>query len=500
MTDLVARALDDGGLPASVTPARIRAYLRARGIQCTPRQARELHDRLAREPAADGETLGSRLAAARTARGLTRMELARIAGCSESYLSYLEGDARSPSDTLLAALADAVRREPAWLRTGEESAETRRIAQTLRRAWRAFRAADWAEVDRQVDQLLDASPHHRPDRPPRRPLRRDELDEALLLRGRSLSATGRDEQAIEVLAPLVRRVLAGESDVPPVLLGQGYVRALINAADGNQQALAEAALAGQQLLNSSADERNDDWWRLAATLMGINDKVSLAGLGVAQGEWWLSQLGTDGEGRHPSGAAALYWNLSLLDVQLGRRDEALSKMARAVDLNDAVRYPVDGARVRLAQAFVLLAVPSRASEAVAVLESCREEIDSHGHPVDRQHWTLLRAAAELATGAPAIARRLAGCLDEEATEPQVRLQATLLVGDTYLAEGRRDEATAVFERAREMLSASAASPSWAHLWRDLGDRWTQVGSAPAAADAYRHALNLMHIGPSLPPH
>src|SRR5690349_17165206 len=112
LTDVVARAVDDGDLAATVTAARIRSYLRARGIRCTPRQARELHDRMGGPPSGNGATLGSRLAAARLARGLTRVELARIAGCSESYLSYLEGDARSPSDSLLEALADAVRREP----------------------------------------------------------------------------------------------------------------------------------------------------------------------------------------------------------------------------------------------------------------------------------------------------------------------------------------------------------------------------------------------------
>ena len=141
LRDLVRQAVADGDLTTTAPASRIRSYLRGRGLRCTPVQSRQLRDQL-RPPRGAADTFGRRLTAARLARGLTQCELARIADCSESYLSYLEADARSPSPRLLTALAEALRREPEWLRSGEESPATRRA----RRACSAPGSTTWGSA------------------------------------------------------------------------------------------------------------------------------------------------------------------------------------------------------------------------------------------------------------------------------------------------------------------------------------------------------------------
>jgi transcriptional regulator with XRE-family HTH domain len=439
------------------------------------------------------DTLGARLAAARCDRGLTRVELARIVECSESYLSYLETGARSPSDRLLTALAEAVRREPEWLRSGEDSPETQRIAEELRLAWEAFRAADWERVDEHVARLLTDDPGQAS-----RPLRPPERESVVLLRGRSLGATGREQEAIDLLTPLVRRVLAGLSEVSPVVLGQGYVRALLNAADGNIDTLARASIVGQQLLTAAGDERDDDWWRLAATLMGIHYRVSPSNLAAAQGEWWLSELQQDGEMAHPCGAAALYWNLAVTDLDLGRHDAAVTKILTAVSLQDPTRYPSDGATIRLVLAHVLLAArPDRVEEAISELEGCRTQPARHGYPGTLGSWILVRARAEAVAGrAEGALQTLGTLLEDPQADLQLRVTGWLMHGDLCKHLDRPDDADRAYRMGASLLDGAPATPSWSRTWRDLGDRWTAIGDDRAAAGAYRRALDLMHLSPS----
>lgn len=65
------------------------------------------------------ERLGERLRAVRKARGLTMVDLARAAGCSQAYLSDLENEKRPPSRSMLVAIATKLSVSERWLETGE---------------------------------------------------------------------------------------------------------------------------------------------------------------------------------------------------------------------------------------------------------------------------------------------------------------------------------------------------------------------------------------------
>jgi len=64
-------------------------------------------------------TIGERLRAVRSERGLTLASVAEAAGCTHSYLSQIENGKKEPSRTLVTALATRLVLSERWLLTGE---------------------------------------------------------------------------------------------------------------------------------------------------------------------------------------------------------------------------------------------------------------------------------------------------------------------------------------------------------------------------------------------
>ncbi len=67
---------------------------------------------------AHGGSIGSRIKAARLAKGLTQTEFAEALGIVQGFLSGIEGGKKRPSDTLLIALCHHYRINEEWLFTG----------------------------------------------------------------------------------------------------------------------------------------------------------------------------------------------------------------------------------------------------------------------------------------------------------------------------------------------------------------------------------------------
>jgi len=65
-----------------------------------------------------GGSIGSRIKAARQAKGLTQTEFAEALGIVQGFLSGIEGGKKRPSDTLLIALCHHYRINEEWLFTG----------------------------------------------------------------------------------------------------------------------------------------------------------------------------------------------------------------------------------------------------------------------------------------------------------------------------------------------------------------------------------------------
>jgi SOS-response transcriptional repressor LexA len=68
-----------------------------------------------------GTSIGSRIKAARLAKGLTQKEFAESLGIVQGFLSGIERERKKPSDTLLIALCHHYRINEEWLFTGNGS-------------------------------------------------------------------------------------------------------------------------------------------------------------------------------------------------------------------------------------------------------------------------------------------------------------------------------------------------------------------------------------------
>lgn len=73
--------------------------------------------------AAQQETFGGRLKAARKAVGLTQEKLGEVLGVTKSQVSYYESDQDAPSYDNLVKAAQTLRKTPTYLLTGTEGAE-----------------------------------------------------------------------------------------------------------------------------------------------------------------------------------------------------------------------------------------------------------------------------------------------------------------------------------------------------------------------------------------
>ncbi|MER7361020.1 helix-turn-helix domain-containing protein, partial [Nonomuraea dietziae] len=65
------------------------------------------------------ETMGVRLRRQRKSRGLSQMRLAKAVGLSDSYISFLESDSRTPADATLHRIAAFLDVDPTVLRYGD---------------------------------------------------------------------------------------------------------------------------------------------------------------------------------------------------------------------------------------------------------------------------------------------------------------------------------------------------------------------------------------------
>jgi transcriptional regulator with XRE-family HTH domain len=508
----VAQAMADGELSPQVDAPRIRAFLRGQGRSCTPLQARAVLNSL-RSDVRGGrfterdhtESLGSRLAAARKEKYLSRAELARMVGCSESYLSYLETGSRSPSPQMLTALGRAVDREPAWLRSGTVSQASARIAALLARCQVAVRDDDLAQVEACVEDLLSGDLG--------RPLNRNELDQVLLDKAHLLGRRHRDAEAVRLLEPLVARLLRGDCALSPVGLGYQYVttaHAAWRSDPGATRILSEAVSQTRHLLRlTPRDLRDDGWWRLAVAVFDAECHIDSLQSGLAQAVAWIDESG-DSEDGVPLATADLQRRIGVALVQLERFDEALMHFKAAIELHGSRWTACHDARIWVDYAQTLMtARPEQVDSAIDLLESILPEMAGYVSMVDLWQWGIARARAEILAGRP---HRACGfvssvVVESEKTDPSVCFDAWMVMGDAHALCEETSEAGDAYDlaedllRAKDLLGCATSSRHRSRRWRDLGERFARLGRPERALRAYEQALAMagIPVPPGLPP-
>jgi transcriptional regulator with XRE-family HTH domain len=491
-------ALSSGALTPPLTAKLARAFLRGRGLECTPSQAQTLvqddgeHLLRGGVRSPQAATFGDRLRRLREAKGLTQGDVATLAEISASYMSLLEAGKREASPELAGRLARILEVERSVLSDGATSPTTLRIRDLLRFGDTALRLGDVGEAERCVTELFDPAAG--------RALWADELDQALVVRARCARIRGHHRRARADLDLVLPRVLARDSVVDPVALGEHYVRVRMELADGDVAELVDAVSVAQQLLALvDAAERTASWWRLTATIMEAYLEAVLPELAIAVGTRALADAereaeepaGEDGLRRSLHPGAAVLWILSLAELQRGRLEPAIARMTSTLDLVDTLASPLDRALVRRQAAYLLLlARPHQVDQARALLDECRGVLQSVSE-TESGGWWLTRARADLVDGHPErVEPMVRPVVDSVGIGPMVTIDGWLLIGDARAALRLADAAAQAYRTARDLLAQLPASRarSSARAWCDLAYRLQRVSDSGSAVPAFQRAL------------
>ena len=427
--------------------------------------------------------LGERLRAVREDRRISQTELAGD-DLSPSYLSLIESGKRTPSDTVLARLAERLDVSAHFLRYGSAAPEERVPELELEHARHALVVNDLPEAQARARAVLGT-----------RGAPRRLHDEALLLLARALEMSGDLEQAFATLLPLHTRALRGEAAVSVAETGTLLVLSLSQAGDLNQAADAgAAAVAASSRLGAMG---TDEHLRLAATLVGVH---------IERGDLLYAQhlaeemLGDAEKIGSRVGQGSLHWNAAVVAEESGHIERALHHARRAVAFLSEGPDTRDFYRLKLLLASLLLmSEPPQTDEAVQSLEALRQPLEQLGSEVALAYWHRIRASAHLRADEPLDAREEARtALDVLGDTPRIEAcTARTVLGDALAAAVDHDGAEAEYRRAADTLAMMSATRYAAQAWRDLGDRLMDLGRTDDALQAFQRAFDAMGLRPSL---
>ena len=349
--------------------------------------------------------------------------------------------------------------------------------------------------------------------------------QVVLLQAEALTQLGKSQEAIDALRPLVDG--AAVTTPPPrwlpdawTALGDGelarghpaqaeaYFRRAIQldgVADRRSLGMAWRGLGITQIVRNDLDGAEQSYLRARLELEPVGDRLLLArvtdGLGyIATTRGRMADALMLYEQAADMGAAA-----GLNETELGSRLNiaqahhyllhhalALDKLRALLPRIQAVDYPALHRFGAIAYAYALIEVGALA-EARAELARLDEEATGDAETdavVDVRHD---EAAINLALGNAQAAVRLADAVrrDHDAeNSPDLRLEATAILLDAYLAAGDRKGAAILAGDAGAWTIANAGPSSRVHAHVAQARYATANGDAASALDHYRQALTI----------
>lgn len=432
--------------------------------------------------------LGSRLRAARLARGWTQTELAGDL-VSVGYVSRLESGARRPNPEVLEALTQRLGVPVDRLLRGETAPEQDEIRLALDFAELSLENGDHTEAEAQARQSRDRARH----------IFREELaGRATYLIARALEAGGNVDDAILELEPL----LAGEGGAIP-RVGEATPRVGMPALPRIRAAIALSRCyreAGDLSLAIEVGER------VTAELVGspldsTDEAVQLA-VTVAAAYHFRGDssrairtcrkaLEKAEQVASPRARAAVYWNASVIESERGSVAEAIPLAERALALLADGQDGRNLARLRTALADMQLQLdPPDVDAARVLLELAAEELAvSSGGVLDVARNDVARARVLLLGGDLGGAYEL--CAEVHARvagqAPMAAADAKLVEGQALAAAGRTSAARQAYRAAVLLLTGVGADRDAADLWFELAGLLETLGDLDAAREAYRSA-------------
>lgn len=420
----------------------------------------------------DLATLGSRLRAARVAKGLTQTQLAGEE-VSVGYVSRIESGSRRPNLAVLTSLAQRLDTPIEQLLQGVTATQYDEIRLGLDYAELALETGETTDAERQAQKYLSYAVQSSV---------RDLAARGRYLYARALEANGDLDGAILQLEELI-----GEAP-GPLLIAAGIALVRCYKETGDLSLAIEVGERLEVRISEAGLGKCDE-----AVVFAIN----VAGAYILRGDLHkAARICADAINRADAlssarARAGAYWNASLVHAQRGDISTAAPMASRALALLMEGNDSRNLARLRAQLGELQLQLdPPAIDEARTNLEKARDEmVSSSASEVDLAITDVRIAQAHLLSGEPDLALHLAIAARESAGERAAvaNAEAWVVQGQALAALDQPGEAHDAYLNAVHVLTAAGADRSVAQLWFELADLLEDAGDLNGARDAYRNA-------------
>ena len=421
----------------------------------------------------DPRVLGTRLRAARLARGLTQTDLAGEL-CSVGYVSRLESGQRRPIGAVLEGLAARLDIAIDELLRGPTARQQDRLKLAIDHAELALETGDAVEAEEQARGARDralALPH--PELAAR----------AGFLVALALERQGALDDAILELEPLADDAAGGILRIrAAIALSRCYRQSgdLGQAIDAAQGVLRD--------LEGTPLDSVDEAVQLAVTLAAAFYERGDTGQAVRVCRRAIDKAERLGS---PTARASAYWNTSIMEAEQGSVRHAIPLAERALALLSEGQSGRNLARLRVALADMQLQLdPPGVAEAERQLDRAASELQSsHAGAIDLARSDLGLARTQLFRGETASAAALSRAVFDttRTLAPLTAAEAKTVEGQAVAAEGAVDLASACYRDAVLVLSGLGVDRGAAQIWYELAGLLDEVDEHEAAREAYRSA-------------
>ncbi len=431
--------------------------------------------------------LGSRLRAARLARGWTQTDLAGDL-VSVGYVSRLESGHRRPNAEVLEALAQRLGVSTDMLLRGATAPEQDELRLALDFAELSLENGEHAEAEVRAREARDRAVAI---------VHRELADRATYLVARALESQGNVDDAILELETLVLGggaiprepgaiPRAGLPAIPRIKAAIALSRCYRESGD-----LSLAIEAGEKVLaelEGSPLDSSDEAVQLSVTVAAAyqfrgdtGQAIRICRRAIAQAEKLDS----------PRARAAAYWNASLFESERGSVAEAIPLAERALTLLAEGQDGRNLARLRTALADMQLQLdPPDVEAAMAMLDLAAEELSvSSASVLDVARTDVARARGHLLAGDLIQARSVSADVHRRVVRlaPLTAADAKAIEGQAAAAAGDADAARQSYQAAVMLLTGVGADRDAAELWFELAELLEGIGDRDAARSAFRSA-------------
>jgi tetratricopeptide (TPR) repeat protein len=430
--------------------------------------------------AVDLSALGSRVRAARVAKGWTQTDLAGDE-ISVGYVSRIESGSRRPNLAVLTRLASRLDTPIEQLLQGVTASQYDEIRLGLDYAELALETGESFDAERQAQKFLGLAVQASLT---------DLVCRGRYLYARALEANGNLDAAIIQLEDLAEHASG------LLLIQGGIALSRCYRETGDLTLAIEAGERIEKVINEAGLDATDEAVQLSLTVAAAyieRGDLHRANRICTRAAERAEALST------PGARAGAYWNSSYILSERGDVQAALPLASRALALLAEGRDGRNLARLRIRVGELQLqADPPEIHDALEQLSRAREELAmSSASEIDKAYNELTIAQAHLMSGEPDRALDAADIAETMAGENGHLVKAGALVvrGQAHAAMGREDEARRAYVDAVHTLSGAGADRDAAQLWFELADLLEEVGDMDGAREAYRSAAATSGLSP-----